>query len=65
MRVYKVLFFTIALTASSFASLAGSIRVVDGDTIEVAGTTYRLHGIDAPEAGQTCKRANGKIWQCG
>lgn len=41
------------------------MRVVDGDTVEIAGTTYRLHGIDAPEAGQTCKRADGKLWPCG
>jgi hypothetical protein len=25
---------------------------------------YRLHGIDAPESGQSCE-ANGKAWQCG
>ena len=29
-------------------------RVVDGDTLKVAGVTVRLFGIDAPEAGQTC-----------
>ena len=35
-------------------------RVVDGDTLDVDGTIYRLNGIDAPEHGQTC----GK-WRCG
>jgi endonuclease YncB( thermonuclease family) len=28
--------------------------VVDGNTIELNGTTYRLWGIDAPEAAQWC-----------
>ncbi len=28
--------------------------VVDGDTIKLDGTTYRIHGIDSPESKQTC-----------
>ena len=28
--------------------------VTDGDTIKLAGTTYRLWGIDAPETKQAC-----------
>lgn len=44
---------------------APSPRVVDGDTIELNGVVYRLHGIDAPEAGQKCSKPNGKSWECG
>jgi len=33
--------------------LTGAARVVDGDTIRVAGQLVRLHGIDAPELDQT------------
>jgi endonuclease YncB( thermonuclease family) len=29
--------------------LAGPARVIDGDTIDIAGARIRLHGIDAPE----------------
>ncbi len=36
--------------------MAGTALVIDGDTIEIAGTSIRLEGIDAPEAGQSCKR---------
>ncbi|MDE0384398.1 MAG: hypothetical protein OXI22_10980 [Defluviicoccus sp.] len=31
------------------------IRVIDADTADVDGVRYRLHGIDAPEARQTCR----------
>lgn len=34
-------------------SLTGPARVIDGDTIVVAGERVRLHGIDAPELDQT------------
>ena len=40
------------------------IRVIDADTIDIDGTRYRLHGIDAPESYQTC-RAWGHTWECG
>ena len=43
----------------------GSARVIDGDTIEVQGTRYRLLGIDAPERGQPCTNAEGKSFDCG
>ena len=33
--------------------LVGAAKVIDGDTIIVAGETIRLHGIDAPEVDQT------------
>lgn len=42
-----------------------SIIVVDGDTLKIGDTTYRLHGIDTPEHGQKCNRAGGGTWRCG
>ncbi|MGR3703954.1 MAG: thermonuclease family protein [Paracoccaceae bacterium] len=55
------------LTASFVLADAptGAIRVVDGDTLDVGGTRVRLHGIDAPEASQTCKTEQGRSWACG
>ncbi len=47
------------------AAGASSVRVIDGDTLEVNSIRYRLHGIDAPEAGQKCNRAGGGQWPCG
>lgn len=42
------------------ASITGHARVIDGDTLEVAGTRVRIFGIDAPEIGQRCGS-----WSCG
>ena len=48
------------------AQIAGQARVVDGDTLCVAGVKVRLEGMDAPELrrGQRCKR-NGYRYNCG
>ncbi len=44
------------LPTLALADVSGPARVIDGDTIEVAGEHIRLHGIDAPESGQRCRR---------
>jgi len=53
------------LMNSAYADNTGKPRVIDGDTIEIAGERIRLHGIDAPEANQTCRDKDGKEWPCG
>ena len=58
----------IAATASADLAeprVVGIASVTDGDTFDIGPIRIRLHGIDAPEAGQQCKRADGKSWQCG
>ena len=60
----------VALLATCIANaepttISGISRIIDGDTLDVGVVRIRLHGIDAPEAGQTCRRANGRSWQCG
>jgi len=47
------------------AWIDGLASVVDGDTIVVNETRIRLEGIDAPEAGQTCRRRLPGWWACG
>lgn len=45
------------------------VHVVDGDSLEVRNgeepQSLRLIGVDAVEYRQTCKRANGALWDCG
>jgi endonuclease YncB( thermonuclease family) len=50
---------------SPHLAISGRARVIDGDTIRIAGIPIRLEGIDAPERDQTCDDANGKPWPCG
>jgi len=45
-------------------TLEGQARVIDGDTLDLAGDRVRLFGIDAPERSQPCDR-NGQVWACG
>ncbi len=54
-----------AAVAPPGGMLSGPAHVVDGDTIDIAGTRIRLEGIDAPEASQTCQTASGETWSCG
>jgi endonuclease YncB( thermonuclease family) len=42
-----------AVSSRAQPDIAGLVHIIDGDTITVAGTRIRLHGIDAPETTQT------------
>ena len=58
----RFVFAALLLLAPSVAvaDITGKPRVIDGDTIEIAGERIRLHGIDAPESKQTCTDIDGK-----
>ena len=43
-----------ALALAASPAVAQSARVIDGDTLQVDGVTYRLWAIDAPEMHQAC-----------
>lgn len=49
--------------------LTGTARIIDGDTLGLATpggeAIIRLHGIDAPERGQSCADAAGDAYPCG
>ncbi len=50
---------------SAGSSWAAGVTVKDGDTLQVADTTYRLDGIDAPEFDQICIDEHADPWACG
>ena len=44
--------------------IVGRASVVDGDTLQIGSTRIRLHGIDAPESGQSCTVREARV-PCG
>lgn len=50
-----------AVALFTMPAAAESVRAVDGDTLELDGTAYRLWGVDAAETRQKC--ADG--WPAG
>ena len=64
----RTLIATLLLASASIVQgteVKGETRVIDGDTLEFGGITYRLNGVDAPEFGQRCQRRDGGTWACG
>lgn len=43
----------------------GQVSVIDGDTLEIHGTSIRLWGIDAPESSQLCRGEDSSQYRCG
>lgn len=53
------------LLLAAGSSWAADAIIRDGDTIQLAGVTFRLDGIDAPEFDQTCIDDHAEPWTCG
>jgi endonuclease YncB( thermonuclease family) len=64
-NIISILIIFLFTSVAHANDLKGKPRIVDGDTIEIGDTKVRLHGIDAPESKQTCKKADGSDYYCG
>ena len=42
----------------------GLPKAIDGETVRIAGQTFRLDGIGAPDIAQTCEIC-GRTYNCG
>jgi endonuclease YncB( thermonuclease family) len=66
LRICSCLALIVALASPlAAAEVAGKVRVIDGDTLDVGETRVRLYGIDAPERDQPCTTLRGQNWACG
>lgn len=54
-----------SLTIAAPRVVSGPVVVTDGDSLRVANHKIRIHGIDAPEARQTCRDETDTEWDCG
>lgn len=59
-----LLLLTTAAHAQVPPTITGIPTVTDGDTLQIRGTKIRLHGVDAPESSQQCRR-DGALYGCG
>ncbi|MEM7744669.1 MAG: thermonuclease family protein [Pseudomonadota bacterium] len=46
-------------------TVSGTPWIIDGDTIAIGPAVIRLHGVDAPETGQSCADARDRPYRCG
>ena len=65
LRLINVLLIALLAGPVSAETIAGRIRVIDGDTFDVGGARIRLSGIDALERDQSCTLDSGQPWACG
>lgn len=64
LAVLALALFSAGCSGAQADELSGRASVIDGDTLEIAGTRIRIWGVDAPESRQTCSRG-GETWRCG
>ncbi|MBI1416343.1 MAG: thermonuclease family protein [Limimaricola sp.] len=64
-RLCSILLLCLCTAQPLRAEIVGALRVIDGDTFDVAGTRIRLVGVDAPEAHQNCTTTTGASFACG
>ena len=64
MKFFSTFLCLFLLSNFAFSDVTGKAHVTDGDTVKIGDVRVRLHGIDAPEQKQKCRKA-GQAWLCG
>ena len=52
----SIIFIIFFLIPAKSEMISGNAKIIDGDTIKIDNKKIRLHGIDAPEIKQLCKK---------
>lgn len=63
--ILAAIIFAASGLAAQAETITGRASVIDGDTIDIRGTRFRLQGVDTPESAQMCGDAAGKDYPCG
>ncbi len=53
------------MNPAALPTFNSAARVINGDTLQIQGRYFKLYGIDAPEANQTCADKSGRSYNCG
>ena len=53
------------LNPRDYPAIYSNVKVSSADTLIINGRYFRLFGVDAPEANQSCADANGYPYKCG
>ena len=65
MRAQIMLMVLFLTSGATGAELVGQASVIDGDSLEIHGTSIRLFGIDAPKSSQSCRNKESETYRCG
>lgn len=54
-----------AFNPADLPGFVSKARVINSDTLQIQGRYFKLYGIAAPEANQTCADKSGRSYNCG
>ena len=60
-----VAFLSVPTPATGTNAITGFAKVIDGDTIEIAGERIRLHGADAPTVSHHASSRGARLMNLG
>lgn len=54
-----------SLNPEDYPAIYGSAKVINGNTLKIDNSYFRLYGIDSPDYNQSCANGQGRSYRCG